>query len=66
MSSVGSNRSDKEAQFEQTLEKLEDVLPDADRATLAVYLRKAGGNDLAAIGDYLQVSTSSWPRDTAV
>lgn len=39
---------------DEMLEKLSDVLPDADRATLLTYLRQAGGNDLVAIGDYLQ------------
>jgi hypothetical protein len=36
------------------LDKLSDVLPDADRNTLLEYLRRANGNDLVAIGDYLQ------------
>lgn len=42
------------AEEEETLDKLSDVLPDADRATLLEYLRRAHGNDLVAIGDYLQ------------
>ncbi|PWN47620.1 hypothetical protein IE53DRAFT_241061 [Violaceomyces palustris] len=40
--------------FEEALSKISDILPDADEATLAYYLRKANGNDLVAIGDYLQ------------
>ncbi|EPQ28826.1 uncharacterized protein PFL1_03629 [Pseudozyma flocculosa PF-1] len=40
--------------FQEALSKLADVLPDADSDTLAYYLRKAKGNDLVAIGDYLQ------------
>ncbi|KAN0063054.1 hypothetical protein ACQY0O_004217 [Thecaphora frezii] len=43
-----------DAAFQEALNKLSDVLPDADRATLAHYLEKAKGNDLLAIGDYLQ------------
>lgn len=38
----------------EALDKLCDVLPDADRTTLLDYLRRANGNDLVAIGDYLQ------------
>lgn len=49
----GSNSGDSEA-FNATLTKLADILPDADTETLALYLRKAKGNDLQAIGDYLQ------------
>ncbi|PWN42637.1 hypothetical protein IE81DRAFT_116992 [Ceraceosorus guamensis] len=44
----------REEAFEEALNKLEDVLPDADRTTLAKYLKKSGGDDLKAIGDYLQ------------
>ncbi|GAC73573.1 hypothetical protein PANT_9d00165 [Moesziomyces antarcticus T-34] len=49
----GSNSGDSET-FNATLTKLADILPDADTETLALYLRKAKGNDLQAIGDYLQ------------
>ncbi|MCO5596129.1 hypothetical protein L7F22_050189 [Adiantum nelumboides] len=38
----------------EALDKLCDVLPDADRTILLDYLRRANGNDLVAIGDYLQ------------
>lgn len=40
--------------FQETLAKLGDILPDADSAVLSHYLRKAKGDDLIAIGDYLQ------------
>ncbi|PWN94205.1 hypothetical protein FA10DRAFT_264769 [Acaromyces ingoldii] len=39
---------------EEALEKLADVLQDADRPTLIQYLRRANGNNLVAIGDYFQ------------
>ncbi|KAJ9476835.1 hypothetical protein PHBOTO_000498 [Pseudozyma hubeiensis] len=45
---------EEDAGFRQALVKLGDVLPDADEATLRWYLKRAKGNDLAAIGDYLQ------------
>lgn len=53
MRSGSSPGLDDEA-FQQALTKLGDVLPDADTQTLRYYLKKAKGNDLAAIGDYLQ------------
>lgn len=46
----------------EALDKLADVLPDAERSTLLEYLRKAGGNDLIAIGDYLQAQSKSEGR----
>lgn len=39
--------------FKEALRKLVDVLPDADEDVLSGYLRRAAGNDLRAIGDYL-------------
>lgn len=51
----GSDTSTSEdAAFQTALTKLGDILPDADEQTLRYYLKKAKGNDLAAIGDYLQ------------
>ncbi|UZJ52365.1 hypothetical protein CBS101457_001685 [Exobasidium rhododendri] len=41
----------------EALNKLSDVLPDAERSTLLEYLRRANGNDLIAIGDYLQAQS---------
>jgi hypothetical protein len=41
----------------EALDKLSDVLPDAERSTLLEYLRRANGNDLIAIGDYLQAQS---------
>lgn len=43
----------------EALDKLSDVLPDAERSTLLDYLRRANGNDLVAIGDYLQAQSKS-------
>ncbi|SNX81658.1 uncharacterized protein MEPE_00363 [Melanopsichium pennsylvanicum] len=40
--------------FNDVLIKLGDILPDADEMTLRYYLKKAKGDDLTAIGDYLQ------------
>lgn len=45
---------DQDAAFQHALVKLSDILPDADLSTLKHYLKKAKGNDLVAIGDYLQ------------
>ena len=42
------------AAFEEAVDKMSDVLPDADRDILCGYLRKCGGDDLAAISAYLQ------------
>ncbi|SPC65397.1 uncharacterized protein UHOD_00528 [Ustilago sp. UG-2017b] len=50
----GSSPGPDDEAFQQALTKLGDVLPDADTQTLRYYLKKAKGNDLAAIGDYLQ------------
>jgi hypothetical protein len=40
-------------EFEQQVDKLADLLPHADRAVLAGYLRRAG-QDILAIGQYLE------------
>ena len=40
--------------FQEALTKLSDIFPDADTQVLHYYLRRAKGNDLTAIGDYLQ------------
>ena len=45
---------DPDAEFAANLEKVTDVLPHVDRETLALYLRKAGGEDMRAIGTYLE------------
>lgn len=45
----GGNGGQKSDAFEESLAKLSDVLPDADMGVLAEYLRKANGDDLAAI-----------------
>ncbi|GAC95554.1 hypothetical protein PHSY_003130 [Pseudozyma hubeiensis SY62] len=45
---------EEDAGFREALVKLGDILPDADETTLRWYLKRAKGNDLAAIGDYLQ------------
>ncbi|KAJ1030327.1 hypothetical protein NDA16_001237 [Ustilago loliicola] len=50
----GSSPGPDDEAFLQALTKLGDVLPDADTQTLRYYLKKAKGNDLTAIGDYLQ------------
>ncbi|CBQ67745.1 conserved hypothetical protein [Sporisorium reilianum SRZ2] len=50
----GSDTSTNDEAFQTALTKLGDILPDADEPTLRYYLKKAKGNDLAAIGDYLQ------------
>lgn len=50
----GSSPGPDDEAFQQALTKLGDVLPDADTQTLRYYLKKAKGNDLTAIGDYLQ------------
>lgn len=39
--------------FTANLDKVHDVLPHVDRDTLALYLKKANGDDMRAIGDYL-------------
>ncbi len=54
--SVLSDQSEQNhaAKFEQALDRVADVLPDADRHVLAGYLRKTGGDDLAAVSAYLQ------------
>lgn len=49
-----SNPAIDDTVFQETLVKLGDILPDADTTVLAHYLRKAKGDDLVAIGDYLQ------------
>ena len=46
--------ADEDQAWLQALTKLGDILPDADQQTLRYYLKKAKGNDLTAIGDYLQ------------
>ncbi|CAO1619190.1 unnamed protein product [Parajaminaea phylloscopi] len=52
--SAGSgDRREERPEFKEALQKLIDVLPDADEDVLSGYLRRAGGNDLRAIGDYL-------------
>lgn len=51
---VGSSSASKNDAFEESLTKLNDILPDADPSVLSEYLRKANGDDLVAIGDYLQ------------
>lgn len=53
----GSHQNPASPAEEEALDKLSDVLPDAERSTLLEYLRKAGGNDLVAIGDYLQAQS---------
>lgn len=53
----GSHHTPATAAEEDALDKLSDVLPDAERSTLLEYLRRAGGNDLVAIGDYLQAQS---------
>ena len=40
-------------EFERQVDKLADLLPHADRAVLAGYLRRAG-QDVLAIGQYLE------------
>ncbi|KAK0531293.1 hypothetical protein OC834_003006 [Tilletia horrida] len=45
----GSKKTSKRMQFEETLSKMQDVIPDADRDVLARYLEKANGNDLTAM-----------------
>lgn len=49
----GEDASNERPGFKEALRKLSDVLPDADEDVLEGYLRRAGGNDLRAIGDYL-------------
>ena len=56
--SYGSVRGGANPGFEDALDKVADVLPDADRFTLANYLRRANGDDLAAISAYLQDQSS--------
>lgn len=51
--SGGSPRLEDRPEFRETMRKLADILPDADEDVLAGYLRRASGNDLRAIGDYL-------------
>ncbi|TKY90571.1 hypothetical protein EX895_000569 [Sporisorium graminicola] len=50
----GSDTGTDDEAFQAALTKLGDILPDADEQTLRYYLKKAKGNDLTAIGDYLQ------------
>lgn len=45
---------DASAAFNANLDKLADVLPHVERTVLALYLRRAGGEDLKAIGAYLE------------
>ncbi|KAG8927649.1 hypothetical protein FRC02_007981 [Tulasnella sp. 418] len=55
--SVKSNTTlgeDARAVLNTNLEKLGDLLPYVDRPTLSLYLNKAGGDDLKAIGMYLE------------
>lgn len=40
--------------FNNSLDKLADVLPHVERRTLALYLRRADGEDIRAIGAYLE------------
>lgn len=40
-------------EFEQQVDKLQAIVPDADRDILAGYLRRAG-NDMLAIGQYIE------------
>ena len=42
-----------DAQFELQLDKLGDLLPQADRNVLAGYLRRSG-QDILAVGKYLE------------
>ncbi|KAJ7667740.1 hypothetical protein DFH06DRAFT_227637 [Mycena polygramma] len=50
-SSTGKGVSDRE--FERQVDKLADLLPQAERAVLAGYLRRSG-QDILAIGQYLE------------
>ncbi|PWN30477.1 hypothetical protein BDZ90DRAFT_229498 [Jaminaea rosea] len=52
-SSGRSGAMEDRPEFKEALRKLVDVLPDADEDVLSGYLRRAAGNDLRAIGDYL-------------
>jgi len=49
-----ASRTDPSSVFNANLQKLADVLPYADRAVLAHYLQRAGGEDIRAIGAYLE------------
>ncbi|KAE8244629.1 hypothetical protein A4X13_0g6424 [Tilletia indica] len=51
-SSSSNKKLSKKMQFEETLAKMQDVIPDADRDVLARYLEKANGNDLGAMHHY--------------
>lgn len=52
-SGSSADRLEERPEFKESLRKLADVLPDADEDVLVRYLRRASGNDLRAIGDYL-------------
>jgi predicted transcriptional regulator len=52
----GSDSADsieEDPEFKEQVDKLADLLPQAERAVLARYLRRAG-SDLNAIGQYLE------------
>ncbi|KAK0557205.1 hypothetical protein OC846_000655 [Tilletia horrida] len=63
-----AKKQSKKAAFEETLAKMQDVMPDAERDVLAKYLEKAGGNDLTAMHNYFadqakgKISSSRSPR----
>ncbi|KAJ7276122.1 hypothetical protein B0H12DRAFT_4011 [Mycena haematopus] len=48
-----SGTPDRDREFEKQVDKLSDLLPQADRDVLAGYLRRAG-QDILAIGQYLE------------
>lgn len=49
-----SSQGQEDEAFQEALTKLSDIFPDAETQTLHYYLKRAKGNDLTAIGDYLQ------------
>ncbi|KAG8906877.1 hypothetical protein FRB99_005937 [Tulasnella sp. 403] len=52
--SYRGGETDRAGVFKRNLDKVADVLPHVDRTTLALYLKRTGGEDLAAIDLYLQ------------
>lgn len=49
-----AGRTDPPTLFNANLDKVSDVLPHVDRRILAAYLKRAGGDDIKAIGKYLE------------
>ncbi|KAG8919276.1 hypothetical protein FRC01_001367 [Tulasnella sp. 417] len=49
-----AGRTDATSMFSVNLDKVSDVLPHVDRRILAAYLKRASGDDMKAIGKYLE------------